>query len=76
MERKTKLKELEKLIQVLDKENAQSPSTVLHGKIATLKYEYNKIISTQVSKAFLYTRQKYLLRNTYLLNLVTIHTNC
>lgn len=56
---KTKLKELEDQIKLLDIENAHSPSIILHRKIATLKYEYNKIISAKLSKAFLYTRQKY-----------------
>jgi len=56
---KTKLKELEDQIKSLDIENAHSPSIILHRQIATLKYEYNKIVSAKLSKAFLYTRQKY-----------------
>lgn len=55
----TKLKDLEEQIKILDNENPLSPSTVLHGKIATLKYEYNKIMSVKISNAFLYTRQRF-----------------
>lgn len=58
-ENMTKLKDLEKQIKALDNENARSPSTTLYRKIATLKYEYNKIMSVKISKAFLYTRQKF-----------------
>ncbi len=32
---------------------------MLHRKITTLKFDYNKIISAKISKAFLYTEQKY-----------------
>lgn len=56
----SKLKDLEEQIKALDSENAYSPSTTLHRKIATLKYEHNQIMSEKISKAFLYTRQKFL----------------
>ncbi len=55
----TKLKDLEEQIKALDNENAQSPSTTLHRRTATLKCEYNQIMSVKISKAFLYTRQRF-----------------
>lgn len=58
-EKMSKLKDLEKQIRALDQENARSPSTTLHRKITTLKYEYNQIMSVKISKAFLYTRQRF-----------------
>lgn len=32
---------------------------MLHKRILSLKYEYNNILSAKISKAFLYTKQKY-----------------
>lgn len=54
-----KLQDLEKQIKALDNENSCTPSTILHNKISNLKYEYNKIMSAKISKAFLYTRQRF-----------------
>ena len=56
---KARLLELDNQINFLDKENAQTPSSDLHKKISALKYEYNKILLAKISKAFLYTKQKY-----------------
>lgn len=55
----SKLKDLEEQIKMMDQENARSPSASLHRKITTLKYEYNQIMSVKISKAFLYTRQRF-----------------
>lgn len=63
---RAKLLDLDKQIKALDKENAQTPSTILHKKIQSLKYEYNNLLSAKISKAFLCTS-----RNT--VNLVTNH---
>lgn len=56
---KARLIELDNQINLLDKENAQTPYNNLHKKISALKYEYNKILSARISKAFLYTKLKY-----------------
>lgn len=56
---KARLLELDNQINLLDKENAKTPSSDLHKKISALKYEYNKILSAKISKAFLYTKQKH-----------------
>ena len=58
-ENMSKLKDLEGQIKALDQENARSPATTIHRKITTLKYEYNQIMSVRISKAFLYTRQRF-----------------
>lgn len=50
----------QRLLLLLDKEHAQTPSTELHKRISSLKCDYNKIFLAKVSKAFLYTKQKYL----------------
>lgn len=56
---KARLLELDNQINLLDKENAKTPSSDLHKKISALKYEYNKILLAKISKAFLYTKQKH-----------------
>lgn len=56
---RAKLLELDKQIKDLDKENAQTPSNILYKKILSLKYDYNNLLSAKISKAFLYTKQKY-----------------
>lgn len=56
---RSKIEELERHIQQLDRENALTPSSDLNRRIANLKYEYNQLLSTKISKAFLYTKQKY-----------------
>lgn len=58
-ENKSKIENLEKQIQQLDRENSHTPSSDLHRKIANLKYQYNQLLSAKISKAFLYTKQKY-----------------
>jgi len=56
---KARLLELDIQINILDKENAKTPSSDLHKKISALKYEYNKILSARISKAFFYSKQKH-----------------
>lgn len=58
-ENMSKLKDLEEQIKALNQEDAQSPSITLQRKITILKYEFNQIMSVKISKAFLYTRQKF-----------------
>lgn len=54
-----RIENFEKHIQQLDRENALSLSVNLHRKIMNLKYEYNQILSSKISTAFLYTKQKH-----------------
>ncbi len=56
---KARLTELDQKIKLLDEENARTPSMELYRKISSLTCEYNTILSAKVSKAFLYTKQKY-----------------
>lgn len=53
------IKELEKHIQQLDRENSLTPSPDLHRKITNLKYQLNQILSKNITTAFLFTKQKY-----------------
>ena len=50
---------LEDQIQKLEAENAQYPSKDKYNQILTLKYQLNKILSEKISKAFMFTKQKY-----------------
>lgn len=57
--RRTELAQLEKQINQMDRENALCPSTDTYKKILSLRYRYNKILSDCITRAFLFTQQKY-----------------
>ena len=56
---KAKLLELDKEINLLEKENARTRSSELYKRISALKFEYNKILSAKISRTFLYIKQKH-----------------
>lgn len=50
---------LENKIRELDMENAKQPCIEKYKEICALKYKLNKILSSKISKTFLYVKQKY-----------------